>query len=256
MLVTTTARPNERMLMQAEALSSELGALLMTRGNRTLTMIMKAADDAQILVVEQQGLRLATLSGSEFFFHPSMAMVRVKRLLAGEKDKMLDAADVRLGDTIIDCTMGLASDSIVFAHAAGANGTVIALESEQLPYVLAREGLQAYSCGLLSLEQAMRRIKPVHADHLEYLRRQPDRSADIVYFDPMFRRSAASDAIEPLREVANSLALRAEAVAEASRVARRTIIMKEHNRSGEFERLGFQPVKNAHSKITYGVIAL
>ncbi len=256
MLVTTTPRPDERLLEQAARLAEELAARRVDRSKHTLAALMKQSGDPYMLVAGREGLRLADCSGGEWFFHPSMATVRVKRLLAGSGDAMLAAAGVRPGDTVVDCTMGLATDAIVFAHAVGPSGRVTALESEPLPYVLAREGLSGYRCEPEPLEQAMRRVQPVLADHLSYLKSLPDRSADIVYFDPMFRKSAAGSAIEPLRGMANRAALQPEAVAEAMRVARRTVVMKEHNRSGEFERLGFRPVMSGQSKITYGVIAL
>ncbi len=256
MLVTTTIDPTTSLIQQAERLADEFGWTSVARDRHSLAALMDHHQVSRIVVAGQQGLRVIDEQDQAYFFHPSMAKIRVKRLLAGERDTMLTAANVRPGDVVIDATMGLASDAIVFAHAVGTTGRVTALESEQLPYLLAREGLQCYTCRMAQLEQAMRSIVPVWADHLDYLRKQPDDSADIVYFDPMFRRSVMSSAIEPLRELANPHALQPETVTEAIRVARRMVVMKEHNRSGEFERLGFQPLATGHSKITYGVIAL
>jgi 16S rRNA (guanine1516-N2)-methyltransferase len=47
-----------------------------------------------------------------------------------------------------------------------------------------------------------------------------------------------------------------ETVREAKRVARRTIILKEHRDSKEFERLGFSEVHRSTTKLAYGVIRL
>lgn len=253
MLVTTAAGSPGVTERHARALADELGARFAARDGRTLSHLMKTAGDPEIFVAYDKEVRFKHKDGPFLFFHPSMAMIRVKRLIAGEQDAMLNAGRVAPGDRVIDCTMGLASDAIVYSYAVGETGAVTAVESELIPFILAREGLLAYECGFPSLESAMRRIQPVHEDHLGYLRKQPDNSADIVYFDPMFRKAEAGSSIEPLRGMANPGALRPEAVEQAKRIARKTVVMKEHNRSGEFERLGFRPV---HDKpiITYGVI--
>lgn len=103
----------------------------------------------------------------------------------------------------------------------------------------------------------MRRIEVRHSHHLDYLKSLPDRSVDIVYFDPMFREPIAESAsIHPLRHYANGEPLEMESVREAVRVARKTVVMKEARSSGEFERLGFTLPERGKSKITYGVISI
>ena len=108
------------------------------------------------------------------------------------------------------------------------------------------------------MDAALRRIRAVRADHAAYLAAMPDKSVDIVYFDPMFRLPIAeSSGLEPLRNVANPAALSEAAVREARRVARRIVVLKENRDSGEFERLGFEWVKpKKTSKIAYGVITV
>jgi hypothetical protein len=83
----------------------------------------------------------------------------------------------------------------------------------------------------------------------------PDRSVDIVYFDPMFRRPVlSSSALRPLRSQAEERPLSEAAVREAVRVARRRVVLKDHRDSGEFERLGFVRRRVSSSKVAYGVI--
>ena len=93
-------------------------------------------------------------------------------------------------------------------------------------------------------------------DYLDYLRQQKDNSYDVVYFDPMFRKPlTASNGISPLRSVANHAPLSEEAVAEALRVARQRVVMKEASGSEEFARLGFhQLMGGKYSKVHYGVM--
>ena len=185
-----------------------------------------------------------------------MSYVRVKRLRKGEPDPLVQLAGVRPGDAVLDCTAGLAGDSIVFSYACGAQGSVTALESEPVLHAIVREGLQSYESPLQDVNEAFRRIRTVREDHASYLAAQPDNSYDIVYFDPMFRDPVhESSSISPLRGLANHDALNEDIVREARRVARRAVMLKESNNSPEFERLGFTrcAVKKT-SAVGYGVI--
>lgn len=255
MLVTTCETPAEAETALASDIADKWEAHFVPRERQTLNKLRQRYGGEALLVVGQRDIRYYSEGRPPLFFHPSMAMIRLKRLLAGRVDTMLAAADIRPGDSVIDCTMGFASDAIIFAYAVGSTGRVVALESEPLPYLLAVHGLAAYDTGLLALRDAMRLVQPVNEDHLRYLRRQPDRSADVVYFDPMFRSPRSSASIEPLREMANSAALREEAVEEARRVARRCVLLKETATSGEFARLGFRPFLAKAVNINYGVIS-
>ena len=192
-----------------------------------------------------------------FFFHPSTASIRVKRLIQGEKDALMECSQMKPGDSVLDCTAGMASDSIVFSHTGGSDSSIIALESEFIPFLLLREGLNDYESDIHSLNEAMRRIQVKHMDHLSYLKKLPDKSIDIVYFDPMFRSPIENSmAISPLRVIANHQPLREETIREAMRAARKTVVLKEHRDSQEFDRLGFSQVHKTYSKIAYGVIQL
>lgn len=258
MLVTTGIDPSPQSEKLAVQISEDYQYQWVPRGNRSLVKLKMLHNQSDILVVGDHELRYLDQNEQFMFFHPSMAMVRMKRLLKGEQDNMLVASLVQEGDHIIDCTMGLAADAIIYSHAVGHTGKVIALESATIPYLLAREGLASYPSDLPELQEAMRRIQVVQLDHLEYLKSVPDRSADIVYFDPMFRQAAAGSAMESLRELAERKALRIEAIDEARRVARRMVVLKEQTGSGEFMRLGFEyrrgTYSNRSAKIVYGVI--
>lgn len=258
MIVTTSAKPSDRALEQASRLALELSAQLKTRGNLTVRKLIEMSRDERLLVVTEQEVRFYDgQSEAPLYFHPSMAFVRVKRLRRGETDPLIQLSGCREGDSIIDCTAGLASDSLVFSYAAGASGSVIAIESEPVLCALVREGLAGYETGLEDVDAAMRRIVMRCVNHLDYLKALPDKSADIVYFDPMFRQPIKeSSSMEPLRSIANMDALTSEVVEQAVRVARKSVILKEHQSSGEFARLGFERRHVNTSKIAYGVIQL
>ncbi|MUT67309.1 class I SAM-dependent methyltransferase [Paenibacillus sp. NEAU-GSW1] len=257
MIVTTSDKPSPAAYAQARRLADELGAAFKPRGRNTLRQLAAANEEAlQMLVVTEREVRFYDgQTDSPLFFHPSMAFVRVKRLRKGESDPLIELSGCREGDRIVDCTAGLGSDSLVFSYAAGAKGSVIALESEPVLCALVREGLASYQSGLDDVDAAMRRIEMINANHLDYLKGLPDKSVDIVYFDPMFRQPIhESSAIQPLRSLANAGALSEEAVAEALRAARKTVLLKEHKESGEYARLGFRKTHVNTSKIAYGVI--
>jgi hypothetical protein len=210
-------------------------------------------------------------AGQEFFFHPGLAKLRIREIMIGKTDQMVQAMDLRVGDRVLDCTLGLAADALVAGCVVGDGGRVIGLEAVPVVAMLVRYGLEQhrFACGTRaglvaqhsrwvheSVVSAGRRVEVLVADHREYLSASESDSFDIVYFDPMFRVPRyASSAIEPLRLLAENAALDPGAVAEAVRVARRRVVLKERRDSPEFKRLGFQRVIGGrYSPVAYGVI--
>ncbi|WP_027091508.1 class I SAM-dependent methyltransferase [Cohnella thermotolerans] len=257
MIVTTTERPEPGTIERARRLAAELKCACVPRGRNTLRKLGRLRPDAAdgILVVGPDTLRFVRGEEPPLFYHPSMGLIRVKRLREGGDDGLVRAADARPGDTVLDCTAGLGSDSLVLSYAVGESGRVTALEASDVLHVIVREGMRVYRSELPDVDEAMRRIEHVKTDHLRYLRSLPDRSCDIVYFDPMFTKPVmASASLRPLRAVAEDAPLSEESVAEARRVARKRIVLKEHRDSGEFERLGFERGRMTDSSVAYGVI--
>ncbi|MFC0214726.1 class I SAM-dependent methyltransferase [Paenibacillus chartarius] len=257
MIVTTSYEPSGEQLAKAQAAAKELGAAFAPRGRSSLERLLAEYGEQELLLVAKDGLQLVRPGEPPLFFHPSMAAIRLKRLRAGEDDAMLSAARIEPGDAVLDCTAGLASDSIVFSYGVGEKGSVTALESEPIVAWLVADGLATYDTGDERMNEALRRIRLKRKEHLDYLSGLPDRSVDVVYFDPMFRRPiGASTSISPLREQANHRELAREAVLEARRVARKAVVMKEQRLSGEFARLGFDHVIPTARKLGYGVMIL
>ncbi|WP_442604024.1 class I SAM-dependent methyltransferase [Paenibacillus sp. KN14-4R] len=255
MIVTTSYSPSSELLAKAHDLAAQLGWRFVPRFRESMESLRISHNCDQILLVGRDQLQCFVGDAPPIYFHPSMAQIRVKRLMHGEQDGLITAADVQQGDSVLDCTAGLAADSVVLSYAVGDTGTVVALDSQLVICLLLAEGLQRYASEVKALEQAMRRVEIKCSDHLSYLQQQADNSVDIVYFDPMFRRPIEeSSSISPLRRVANPDALTAAAVSEAMRVARKRVVMKEVFYSGEFARLGFTTVHRSGSKLAYGVI--
>ncbi|OKP66174.1 SAM-dependent methyltransferase [Paenibacillus helianthi] len=257
MIITTGFDPIPEIEIRAKNLAIQTGTIYAQRGKLSMAKMVERYGDGEILVVLQEAVRLITPGMPPMEFHPSMGFVRAKRIIRGEHDPMLEAAGMVPGDSVLDCTAGLGSDSLLFAVHGGEESMVTALESSLPLCALLLEGMSHYVSGQEKVNAALRRVRVVHSDHLAYLREQPDHSIDIVYFDPMFRVPLTdSAAISPLRQFANAAALSPESVAEAVRVARKTVLLKEKALSGEFSRLGFTELLRASAKTSYGVISI
>lgn len=257
MFITTDQKLDIEDEIKAKKLAEEFSCPYIQRKSYSLSQLKRVAEDDEVLVATSNGLKFIGSNNLEFFFHPNLAKIRIGSLLKGLKDRLQEVLEVSPSDTILDCTMGLGTDAIVISFLAGELGKVTTIESELVPYVLGRDGLQNYKSEVKELDKAMRRISVVYADHLDYMKSLPDKSVDIVYFDPMFRQSANTVALTPLRAVANDSAIKIEAIYEAKRIARKKVVLKESRNSEEFKRLGFELIKaKVKSKIVYGVIMI
>jgi 16S rRNA (guanine1516-N2)-methyltransferase len=256
-LITTSYDPSAELQDKAKRTAALWKGTLVPRGKDSLEKLQRKHGESTLLLVTEDEIRYYVDDQPAIFFHPSMAAVRIKRLLDGQPDLLLQASDVREGDTVLDCTAGLASDSIVFSFAVGSRGQVTALESERIPALLIQQGLASYNSNIPGLNEAMRRVQVKHAEHVAYMQSLETRSVDTVYFDPMFRSPIEeSSSISPLRQLANMEDITTEAMEQAKRIARKSIVLKEKWNSGEFTRLGFEHVPRSNTKTTYGVIRL
>jgi hypothetical protein len=253
--VTTAIRAGRAEKERAAALAESLDCPYVKRGRLNLGEVCRQAGTAGVLVVSRERVKLV-YAGREFFFHPGLAKLRIREIIAGKTDQMVKAMDLRAGDHVLDCTLGLAADALVAGHVVGDSGRVTGLEAVPVVAMLVRWGLEQHRTGGGPLAAAMRRVEVLAADHREYLPVVADGSFDVVYFDPMFRvPRRASSVMEPLRPLAESAPLDPGAVAEAVRVARRRVVLKERRDSPEFRRLGFERVVGGrYSPVAYGVI--
>ncbi|MFW5435669.1 class I SAM-dependent methyltransferase [Paenibacillus apiarius] len=255
MIVTTGDSTSPHMKERARHMADAFGHVYAERRKQSLTGLARKYGDDEFLIYTNNSVRYKQLGVTELTYHPSMAFVRAKRILSGEADTMIRASGAAQGDEVLDCTAGFAADALVFAVAVGAAGRVVAVESEPSLFALVHEGLQLYASDVAEVNEAMRRIELQRADHLQKLKSMPERSMDIVYFDPMFRDPVThSSAFNPMRTMTNQEALTRQAIEEAMRVARKRVVMKELRRSPEFARLGFNRVVQTGSKLAYGVI--
>jgi 16S rRNA (guanine1516-N2)-methyltransferase len=236
--VTTPLDPRAADHAAAEDAARRHGLPLAARA-RTLADTAAAAG-ADALLVLSAGRAALWLDGVERAWSAGLGALRVKRLRGGEaatRDGFLEAAGIRPGDAILDATLGLGADALVAAEAAGPDGRVVGLESSPPLAALAAEGLRR------SGDPAAARIEVVRADAGRFLAAAPARAFDLVVFDPMFRHARAEPpGFDLVRRLGDARPLAAPTLAEARRVARRAVLVKDGAPGWDLARLGLAPL--------------
>ncbi|HEM3554059.1 class I SAM-dependent methyltransferase [Streptococcus suis] len=246
-IVTTSLRMNQSLVLRAQKIATLLSLDYQERKKRSVQSFLTEAD--AVLVVYQSQLVLEEKTGQVLFFHPDTAMLRIK----SGRDPLLELLG-KEKQSIIDCTMGLGSDSIVLASAGH---RVTALESSKLVHFIVSRGLQDFDSGLQEVNRAMKSIQTIWTDSLTYLKGQIDKSVDVIYFDPMFSEEIKeSQNLSGLSTLADRSHLTEEIVSEAKRVARKKLIIKAHFRDQVFEEFGFKRHIRPNQKFHYGEIIL
>ena len=235
-------------------LCEQLQIPVIARNNKGIPWLLGQYQLDCLLVEEEHTLVLHWSDGQQLFFHPGMAVPRIKQLKDGKKELLTQVLDVQSGDTILDCTMGMANDAIVAAFAAGTGGSVTALESSPLTYVITTYGLQNWPTESWRMQEAMARIQPFCIDYRQYLAQQQKNSYDLVYFDPMFERPIwQSSGIAALRRQADYSPLTQESLELARTSARRRVVVK--HRAGTLRHLKFEAIVGGkYSTLAYGVL--
>lgn len=256
MIVTTAGRFNEDTLALSRNIARRYNLGFVMRKKQSLEALEIRYND-DILVVSSDRISIKLLNiDTLLVYHPNFAMVRAKRMIKGETDALIETAGLEKGMSFLDCTAGLGADSIISAMTVGARGKVYAIETNFPLYVLLKEGLSHYESPLEEIINSMRQVEVVHADHVKYLESLADNSIDVVYFDPMFSTEIEeSQGIQAISAVANQ-GLTTQAVKEASRVAKRKVILKDHYKSPRFKDYGFEQVVRKSSKFHYGIIEI
>ncbi|WP_018933981.1 class I SAM-dependent methyltransferase [Gracilibacillus lacisalsi] len=257
MILTTAGRAAPKLIQSAQQLSTKYQIPYIERNGRS---IQRLKDDYKedVMVVGKDKLSLSPLDEQmNLFFHPNLAMVRAKRLLRKDEDPFVKTAKLEKGMSVLDCTLGLASDSIIASLAVGSDGLVTGLEGSKAIYIMVNEGLQHFISTNERFNIAMRRIEVKHVQHLEYLQQQKPNAFDVVYFDPMFHETIdASNGLNLIRAKALEDDLTNLVLEEAKRVARSRVVLKDHWKSERFRYHGFTQYKRKNALFHYGVIEL
>jgi 16S rRNA G966 N2-methylase RsmD len=256
MIVTTARKGADVLAEKAKQWSLQLNSRFIIRQGVSVPDLITAYGE-DVLVVGKAKVTLYSKDGGEpFFYHPNSSMFRVKQFLRTGYDPLVEAAQLKEGMSFLDCTLGLASDSLVAQLAVGKSGCVTGIEANQTLAFLVENGLQSWQEGGKEMLDAMRRIKVISQDHLSYLASLSDQSFDVVYFDPMFEYHLSDSAgIRGLKQFACHDDLTQEVIDHSLRVASSRVVLKDHYQSTRFERFGFQVIKRQHSAFHYGFLS-
>ncbi|AGL01380.1 class I SAM-dependent methyltransferase [Desulfoscipio gibsoniae] len=255
-IITTSLEARKEHWDLAEKISIDTGLPVVARGKKTIKELSEEWQAEHIIVVKAQKVICIT-GATELFFHPSMAVLRIKEIRSGKNDTMINAMNLKPGEKLLDCTLGLGVDAIVASYVLGKDGLVVGWESSPIVASIVRIGLNSgYKQTKKVVQEAMKRIVVEHADHREALNTLPANCFDVVYFDPMFRRPHhKSSAVNALRPLADNRFLTTEVIASAIRVARRRVVVKDNKMGSELVRLGFNRFEGGkHSRVVYGVM--
>lgn len=257
LMVTTVREHYAADIDTARQFAAELKVPFVPRGGKSVTDLKNEYGVDSLLVFSKRKGPVVHTEGGEFFFHLSMAELRIKNIINGKHDHMIAAMELTPGMTVLDCTLGLGTDAIVASFIAGNSGQVIGLEHSPVVALITRYGLQNFSCDNSEINQCMRNIRVCNWDYHRYLAQLPENSVDIVYFDPMFRHPIqGSSNLKPLRYLADARPLDASVLQKARCIARKRVIVKETKNSSEFTRLGIHTVFGGkYSSIHYGMLA-
>ncbi|UOQ47697.1 class I SAM-dependent methyltransferase [Gracilibacillus caseinilyticus] len=255
MIITTAGRTTDIFIREAQVLAEQYHFPYVERKGVSVEQLKKRYH-TDVLVVGKNRLNLSPQElQTDVFFHPNMAMVRAKRLLKGEGDPFIQATGLRSGMSYLDCTLGLASDAIIASIAVGPSGVVTGVEGSFPLYLLVKEGLQHYQSANAAINTAMKQIEVKHAMHLQFLQHTETNAYDVIYFDPMFEeRIDTSDGIKGLRSRSITEAITEHTIAEAKRVARKRVVLKDHYKSKRFAEFGFEQQIRKTALFHYGVI--
>ncbi|ADO71976.1 class I SAM-dependent methyltransferase [Stigmatella aurantiaca] len=246
--VTTSANPDPPLIAQARTAASAWAVPFFPRKPGEGVADWLGSRTEALIVFGRDGVTLRDAEG-QHAFHGGMAHLRRLRLADGAPDTFVRMADLRPGDAVLDCTLGLGQDAIVAALAVGPQGRVVGLEKRLPLYAIVSEGLKTYALGPDSC-----RVEAVHADASAYLRTLPSHAFDIVFFDPMFSRPRkAQPGFDVLRRFADYAPLTPDMLEEAERVARRWVVVKGAKYSDDLKKLGLTPEPGSrHTDVVWG----
>lgn len=253
MIVTTAGRNNACVIQTAKEIS-ELYNLRYIDRNKESINNLREKYHSNVLMVGSGKIELHTQE-SVVKYHPNFAQVRMKRILKRQDDAFLEATNLIEGSTIIDCTMGMLSDSLIASFAVGKTGSVTSIEAVSELYITMVEGMKKYRYEIEELRDAAKRIMTYNMHSLDYLKQQYNDSVDVVYFDPMFEETIdASTGLQSMQRMADHTGLSNELIEEAKRVAKKRVVLKAHFRSPMFEAYGFMRCIRPSSTSHFGVI--
>lgn len=263
-LITTARNPAPELAARARKLGTMTGQVVHERAGFSLPKLLKraqsnpnqgAATFTGIYVVGRDEDVFWHPTGVTLAYHPGMAVHRIRAIGDGRGDPMVAAMELKPGDTVLDGTAGLCSDALVASYVVGEMGKVRAIEASVPVGLIVARGLAVYEGRRENILPAMRRIELHIAHASDFLKEQPKRSWDIVYFDPMFHSPVQeSTGISALRKIANPARLQPTTLQAAAQAARRSVVIKDRQDGPWFTSDRFTRTVAGRGRIGYAVL--
>lgn len=254
--ITTSSKASNDLYNKAVELGQKWSVPFVERKKQSLAKLLANNEEPAYVMTSSRIEVYLKHEDQPFFFHPNAAMFRAKRWLKNKDDAFVSVCNIKDGDTVVDATLGLASDAQLASLASGRKGKVIGLEASETIADLVEEGLYSYVSSNSKLNEAMRRIEVVSTMAEDWLAKQPGSSVDIIYFDPMFQKKVDSDGLSGLKQYSHYGDFSEKVFDEAKRVAKKRVVLKDHFQSARFEKYGFHVQVRRSSVFHYGVIEL
>lgn len=258
-IATTGGRPDALSFEKVRFVAQELNIEIVPRKKKSIKKLAQLYK-ANIIVAGKDRYEYFPYGADEpFFFHPSSGAFRIKRLARGEIDTFINAANLTEGDSLLDCTLGLATDSMIAAEVVGESGRIVGCEANQNVAFIVRNGLSSYDYEVenLQLLSNMRNIEVVAENAVDFLKKQKSNSFDVVYLDPMFEETIEESLnFRPLRMAGVHDTVSDEWIAHAKRVAKKRVVIKAHFRSPLFGKYNFERQIRPNTKFHFGIILM
>lgn len=255
MIVTTSQKASETIKDKAKALAVQYNLPYEKRRKRSMSALL--SEHAPIAVLSGSELTIYFSESQHVSFHLSMAQLRILQLERGENDHLINAITYLSSEkplSILDCTLGLGSDSVVLSYAFP-ESNITSLEGSFPIYLCTSYGLAQYTHSNSKITSALRNINPIFGDFRDYLFTLEENSVDIVYFDPMFESPVeSSPQFIPLRGHTLDSTISDTILKQAKLVAKKGVIIKERPFSSIFKQ--FKPdtwIGGKYSRIGYAL---
>jgi hypothetical protein len=250
-VITHAKKASAKVVLAAKQCAQELQLPFVRRSELPLAPL----SETTWLVHDSRGVFLHSASGT-LRYSPGIGVVRVKRLQQGDvsqADRLLQCAQLRPDDRVLDLSFGLGGDSLVCAHVIGSMGQVLACEGSLPLFVLAKSGMR-----YVPMFQNGAPIVLQHITAQAMLDSLPDCSVDVVIADFMFeKRADANQAFLGLRHYAISDTVwTSTLLQDCLRVCRRRLVIKAHVKDKHLRELGLQPAQFKPGKpVAFYVVA-
>lgn len=257
--ITTSLKSNPSDVFLAKNMTKEHSLRYLKREELSLDEILKISKSNSFFIIRNKQLILINQNKKELFFHPGTGLIRTKSLERLENDLLIDTLKIKPEDSVLDCTGGLASDSIVISYFLE-KGKLTTLEKSNDLFLITKYGLENYSEGTKKFRDSLKRIKLKNIDYRLFFEKLIATNIkdyfDSIYFDPMFEKPVLkSPGISKIREYACYDILNKKDIDNALLLAKKRVVVKIRNNNYSFVKNTKPDMVSgsSHSRIKYAV---